>query len=111
MHVFGSTIVGSITALGGGTINNLITGVSPVGWVRDPTFLAITTVASFTGFYVWPVLERYYKNYCKECVCGGKMGDRDKGGREEGSSFPFALPSLSLLRYSMESVGERKQGA
>ena len=39
------------------------------------------------------------------------MGDRDKGGREEGSSFPFALPSLSLLRYSMESVGERKQGA
>ncbi|GMI21165.1 hypothetical protein TrRE_jg10922, partial [Triparma retinervis] len=84
MHVLGSVIVGNITGLGGGTLNNLITGVAPVGWVKDPKFLAITTAASLAGFYVWPVMERAYR-----------------AGREVGGE---AYHNLRLLRYSMESV-------
>eukprot|EP00520_Triparma_pacifica_P020331 CAMPEP_0118638882 /NCGR_PEP_ID=MMETSP0785-20121206/3933_1 /TAXON_ID=91992 /ORGANISM="Bolidomonas pacifica, Strain CCMP 1866" /LENGTH=268 /DNA_ID=CAMNT_0006530185 /DNA_START=301 /DNA_END=1103 /DNA_ORIENTATION=- len=86
MHVLGSVIVGNITGLGGGTLNNLITGVTPVGWIKDPKFLAITTAASLTGFYVWPVLEKMYRG-------------EDEGEMAKDDGY------LRLLRYSMESVG------
>jgi uncharacterized membrane protein YeiH len=55
MHVVGSTIVGCVTALGGGTFNNLVTGAN-VGWVRNPSFLVITVGASLVGFYAWPLV-------------------------------------------------------
>ena len=92
MHVLGSVIVGNITGLGGGTLNNLITGVTPVGWVKDPKFLAITTAASLAGFYVWPVMERIYK------ARGGGVGGGGVGGGGSGDHH------VRLLRYSMESV-------
>ena len=57
-HVFGATLVGCITALGGGTINGLLTGATPVTWVRNPRFLLITVGASLLGFYAWPLAER-----------------------------------------------------
>ncbi|EOD22495.1 hypothetical protein EMIHUDRAFT_240270 [Emiliania huxleyi CCMP1516] len=51
MNVVGCTLVGCIAAMGGGTVNNLITGVTPVFWLRDPRFLlaaASSSIATFT---------------------------------------------------------------
>jgi len=43
----GVCMLGCITALGGGTIRDVLLGHYPLAWVQNPWFLAITTAASF----------------------------------------------------------------
>lgn len=86
-HVFGATLVGCITALGGGTINGLLTGATPVTWVRNPRFLLITVGASLLGFYAWPLAER---------MLGDETCDNETDSSEEQGP--------SGLRYGLESV-------
>ena len=83
MHVFGSTLVGCVAALGGGTLNGVIIGALPVGWVVEPASLLITVGASLIGFYVWPLVE-------------GSLSDAEKKGSDEDG--------VSAHRYVMESV-------
>lgn len=56
-HVVGAVLVGGVTALGGGTLNNVVAGNAPVGWARDPTFLYVALAAAAAGFYLWPLAE------------------------------------------------------
>jgi uncharacterized membrane protein YeiH len=86
-HVFGATLVGCITSLGGGTINGLLTGATPVSWVRNPTFLIITVCSSLLGFYGWPLAERMLEKDCQE----DDFTKEDEKGQ-------------SALRYGLESV-------
>ena len=58
MHVVGALLVGSITGLGVGTINNMMVGATPVGWMKDPAYLVATIAAGILGFYAWPLVER-----------------------------------------------------
>jgi uncharacterized membrane protein YeiH len=44
----GVCMLGCITALGGGTIRDVLLGHYPLAWVQHPSFLAITVVAAFT---------------------------------------------------------------
>eukprot|EP00966_Prymnesium_polylepis_P310528 7174425-Prymnesium_polylepis.1 len=36
MHVMGATLVGCVTAIGGGTLNGAMMGATPVGWMVQP---------------------------------------------------------------------------
>lgn len=42
MDLFGLCVVGTVTALGGGTIRDLILGHYPLGWVAHPEYLLFT---------------------------------------------------------------------
>lgn len=46
MDIFGLCVVGTVTALGGGTIRDLILGHYPLGWVAHPEHLAFTAGAA-----------------------------------------------------------------
>lgn len=46
MDIFGLCVVGTVTALGGGTIRDLILGHYPLGWVAHPEYLAFTVGAA-----------------------------------------------------------------
>jgi uncharacterized membrane protein YeiH len=92
-HVFGATLVGCVTALGGGTINGLVTGSTPVSWVRNPTFLIVTIAASLLGFYGWPLAEQLM------------LDDSQEKDEETGnSSVSEENQDQSALRYWLESV-------
>ena len=41
LDLFGATFLAFVTALGGGTIRDLLIGSTPVGWMSDVTYLAI----------------------------------------------------------------------
>ena len=86
MHVVGASFVGVVTGLGGGTINNVMVGATPVGWMKDVSFLASAILAAVAGFYLWPLAERVF----------------DDGGGSSTDGTASAAPSL--LRYSFESV-------
>ena len=46
MDLFGICVVGTVTALGGGSIRDILLGHYPLGWVANPKYLIFTIVAA-----------------------------------------------------------------
>jgi len=57
MDLLGCLLVGFITAIGGGTTRQILTGDLPVFWMREPEYMATALAASATTFYLWPKLR------------------------------------------------------
>ena len=57
MNWFGVMLVASATAIGGGTVRDILLGHYPLGWVKHPEYLAITCLAGVltTGIYQWVI--------------------------------------------------------
>lgn len=55
MDWFGVMLVASATAIGGGTIRDILLGHYPIGWVENPQYLVITCLAGIatTGIAKW----------------------------------------------------------
>ncbi len=51
MDVFGVVVLGCVTALGGGTMRDLILGIRPVFWITETPYLAVAVLAS-AGTYL-----------------------------------------------------------
>jgi uncharacterized membrane protein YeiH len=58
MDWFGVALLGSITALGGGSARDVLLGNYPLVWVREPHLLAITTVAALFTIVIAPFVHR-----------------------------------------------------
>ncbi len=52
MDIFGVVVLGFVTALGGGTIRDLILGVHPVFWISDTRYLAVCVIAGIATFVI-----------------------------------------------------------
>ncbi len=61
IDLFGAVLLGVITAIGGGTVRDLLLGRTPVFWIYDNTALIIAMVASFLGFFMVAQLEKFTK--------------------------------------------------
>eukprot|EP00966_Prymnesium_polylepis_P068739 1596610-Prymnesium_polylepis.1 len=70
MNIVGCTLVGCAAAMGGGTLNNLMIGRTPVFWMRDPRFLIAAVVSSVATFYLWPKYEEWAVNQTKQRLKG-----------------------------------------
>ena len=55
MDWFGVMLVASATAIGGGTVRDILLGHYPLGWVKNPEFLMITCIAGIvtTAMATW----------------------------------------------------------
>ena len=49
MDPFGVFIIAFVTAVGGGTLRDLLIGATPVFWMRDMTFMYVITAATFVA--------------------------------------------------------------
>jgi uncharacterized membrane protein YeiH len=61
LDLFGIVVVATITAVGGGTLRDLLLDRHPIFWMVDPTYLTVSCVAALlTAAYVrrWPVPRR-----------------------------------------------------
>ena len=63
MDVFGVIVLGLVTALGGGTLRDILLGAGPVFWIADRVYLLVAVVSSLLTFTAarivsipWPVL-------------------------------------------------------
>jgi uncharacterized membrane protein YeiH len=54
----GVCMLGCITALGGGTIRDVLLGHYPLAWVQNPLYLAITIAAAFVTILMARVVHR-----------------------------------------------------
>ncbi|RLD60780.1 MAG: trimeric intracellular cation channel family protein [Bacteroidetes bacterium] len=49
MDIFGAVVIGIATAIGGGTIRDLLLGSTPVAWMQDTLYLYIIIIAVILG--------------------------------------------------------------
>lgn len=61
MDVFGFALLGTVTGLGGGTLRDLLLGVAPVFWVREPVYVAICVGVSAVVFFTAHIPESRYR--------------------------------------------------
>jgi len=50
MDIFGVVVLGCVTALGGGTLRDLILGDRPVFWIADTSYLAVASITALCTF-------------------------------------------------------------
>jgi uncharacterized membrane protein YeiH len=60
MDWVGVCLLGCITALGGGTIRDLLLGHYPLAWVQNPSYLELTVVAAFVTILLARLVHRLY---------------------------------------------------
>jgi uncharacterized membrane protein YeiH len=58
MDWVGVCLLGCITALGGGTIRDVLLGHYPLVWVQDPSYLALTAIAAFITILIARTVHR-----------------------------------------------------
>lgn len=61
MDWFGVMLVASATAIGGGTVRDILLGHYPLGWVANPQYLVITCIAGLFTTLVAPQVVRFHK--------------------------------------------------
>lgn len=59
MDVFGATVVALVTAVGGGTLRDVILQHGPVFWVADPTYVVVVILAALAAFFAAHRLARW----------------------------------------------------
>lgn len=60
MDVFGILIIGFVTAIGGGTLRDILIGITPVSWMKDMTF-----TYAILGSAVFAIMARNKINYLR----------------------------------------------
>ena len=63
MDWVGVCLLGCITALGGGTIRDLLLGHYPLAWVENPSYLEVTVVAAFITILLARLVYRLYLTF------------------------------------------------
>lgn len=58
MDWFGVCVIASVTALGGGTVRDVLLGHYPLGWVRHPEYLGYVLVAALSVGIIAPLIVR-----------------------------------------------------
>ena len=100
MNIVGCTLVGCATALGGGTLNNLLYGTaSPlhgrpgVFWVRFPEYLYLAAGASLLTFFLWP----WYCQQQADAYLKGMIGEKNKES-SSSSTTSWVVTRRAFLR-------------
>lgn len=58
MDWVGVCLLGCVTALGGGTIRDVLLGHYPLSWVQNPAYLALAAAASFVTIFIARAVHR-----------------------------------------------------
>jgi len=70
MDIFGIVVVAAVTALGGGSLRDLILGARPVFWVSDPAYILVTTIAALLTF----IAGRFWELHSRLLVVADAFG-------------------------------------
>jgi uncharacterized membrane protein YeiH len=61
MDPFGFVVVGTVTAIGGGTFRDLVLGIRPVFWVDAPKYLLVSVLAALLVFWLARFMDSRYR--------------------------------------------------
>jgi len=59
--IFGAFVLGLVTAVGGGTLRDVLIGSTPVGWMLDLNYLLIIAAGVIANFLFRKIIKRLHK--------------------------------------------------
>ena len=75
MDWFGVVIIACVTALGGGSVRDVLLGHYPLTWVKHPEYLMLTCFAAFMTILIakWMrhLRNRFYHHWLSNCLRNG----------------------------------------
>ena len=57
MDWFGVVLIACVTALGGGSVRDVLLGHYPLTWVKHPEYLVLTSVAALVTIFIAPLMR------------------------------------------------------
>jgi uncharacterized membrane protein YeiH len=61
MDIVGFALLGSVTGIGGGTIRDVLLGVQPIFWIKEPAYFLTCVAVSCGTFFIGPILHHRYR--------------------------------------------------
>ena len=61
MDIVGFALLGSVTGIGGGTIRDVLLGIQPIFWVKQPAYLLACIAAACGTFFIAHILHHRYR--------------------------------------------------
>lgn len=61
MDVVGFIMLGTVTAIGGGTVRDLLLGIEPVWWIARPSYLILCIIVSVAVFFTAHLMTSRYR--------------------------------------------------
>lgn len=61
MDIVGFALLATVTGVGGGTLRDLVLGVQPVFWVREPVYVALCVAVAAVTFFTAHIPESRYR--------------------------------------------------
>lgn len=61
MDLFGVIIIASVTAIGGGSVRDILLGHYPLSWVKNPEYIMIVAAAAVVTTFVAPLMNHLRK--------------------------------------------------
>jgi len=92
--LMGVAIIAFVTAVGGGTVRDLLIGAHPVGWMQSYHYLLITLLGVLLTFFVHKHLQRFRRSFFLFDAIG--LGTFAIAGMEKALSFGVS-PGYAIL--------------
>lgn len=61
LDIFGASVIAFVTAVGGGTLRDLLIGSQPVGWTKDLNYLLMIGLGILSGLFFKRIFEKLRK--------------------------------------------------
>ncbi len=92
--LMGVAIIAFVTAVGGGTIRDLLIGSHPVSWMQSYHYLVITIIGVLLAFFLHRQLQRFRKSFFLFDAIG--LGTFAIAGMEKALSYGIS-PGYAIL--------------
>ncbi|MBN6711291.1 hypothetical protein B0186_07370 [Canicola haemoglobinophilus] len=63
MDIFGVIIIASMTAIGGGSVRDVLLGHYPLGWVKNPHYFLIVATAAVLTVFIAPFIKHFMRYF------------------------------------------------
>ncbi len=61
MDIFGAAVIAFVTAVGGGTLRDIMIGSHPVGWMQDPNYLYMIGAGIGASIFLKKYIQKFTK--------------------------------------------------
>ncbi len=104
MNIFGASVLGIITAIGGGTIRDIILDV-PVFWSYQLEFIWVAFFSSIVAFYARTLLERRFVNRLLAYVDGAGVALFAIAAVDKVWNLEFGIPVAPVILGVVTAIG------
>jgi uncharacterized membrane protein YeiH len=101
MDIFGASVIGFVTAVGGGTIRDMLIGSTPVGWMVNRDYLIVIGLGILVAMFLHKHISKWHKTMFSFDTVG--IGLFTVLGLQKTLSFGLS-PSVAVMMGIVSAV-------